>query len=48
MGASGPMALVAALGTLKRGDFYPIPQFSYLEEGMELLITTTGQKIDRN
>jgi 3-oxoacyl-[acyl-carrier-protein] synthase II len=45
MGASGPMALAAALGTLKRGDFYPIPNLANLEEGMELLITLTGKKL---
>ncbi len=45
MGASGPMALVAALGTLQSGNFYPIPNLNHLEEDMDLLITTTGQTL---
>jgi 3-oxoacyl-(acyl-carrier-protein) synthase len=44
-GASGPMALVAALDTLESGNFYPIPNLANLEEGMDLLITTEGQKL---
>jgi 3-oxoacyl-[acyl-carrier-protein] synthase-1 len=44
-GASGPMALVAALNTLESGNFYPIPNLANLEEGMDLLITTAGQKL---
>jgi 3-oxoacyl-[acyl-carrier-protein] synthase II len=43
MGASGPMALVAALKSLKSGYFYPIPNLETLEDGMDLLITTTGK-----
>ncbi|MEM7132525.1 MAG: beta-ketoacyl-[acyl-carrier-protein] synthase family protein [Chloroflexota bacterium] len=43
MGASGPMALIAALGTLQADYFYPIPNLTQLEEGMALRITTEGQ-----
>ena len=45
MGASGPMALVAALGSLKLGYFYPIPNLANLEEGLDLRIVTTGQTL---
>ncbi|MCB0194969.1 MAG: beta-ketoacyl-[acyl-carrier-protein] synthase family protein [Anaerolineae bacterium] len=45
MGASGPMSLVAALGTLKSGYFYPIPNLNRLEEGVDLFITKTGQTL---
>jgi 3-oxoacyl-[acyl-carrier-protein] synthase II len=46
MGASGPMALTAALGTLKSGYFYPIPNLVNLEEGMDLQITTKGRPLN--
>ncbi len=46
MGASGPMALVAALGTFQSNYFYPIPNLESLEAGMELRFTTMGQIID--
>jgi 3-oxoacyl-(acyl-carrier-protein) synthase len=45
MGASGPMALAAALGTLESGFFYPIPNLVNLEEGLDLRVTTTGQQL---
>jgi 3-oxoacyl-[acyl-carrier-protein] synthase II len=45
MGASGPMSLAAAVGTLKSGNFYPIPNLVHLEEGLDLLISTEGKKI---
>ncbi|MBN1995565.1 MAG: beta-ketoacyl-[acyl-carrier-protein] synthase family protein [Anaerolineae bacterium] len=45
MGASGPMALAAALGALESGYFYPIPNLVNLEEGLDLCITTTGQQL---
>ncbi len=45
MGASGPMSLAAALGSLQHGYFYPIPNLQNLEDGMDLLITTGGQKL---
>ncbi len=46
MGASGPMALVAALSTLESGYFYPIPSLHQPEKGIELLTTPQGQIID--
>ncbi len=46
MGASGPMALVAALGSLQSGYVYPIPNLNQLEEGMELRIKTTGETVE--
>ncbi len=46
LGASGPMALVAALGTLQSGYFYPIPNLKEMEAGMDLRITTTGEIVE--
>jgi len=45
IGASGPMSLVAALETLRVGNFYPIPNLVHLEDGINLLITKTGQTL---
>ncbi len=46
MGASGPMALAAALTSLKSGYFYPIPNLTNPEEGLNLRLTTKGKKLD--
>lgn len=43
MGASGPMSLAAALGSLSNGYVYPIPNLHHLEEGMELNFSTVGR-----
>ena len=45
MGASGPMSLVAALGSLQSGYFYPIPNLNQLDDGVDLRITTEGQML---
>ncbi|MEM7345203.1 MAG: beta-ketoacyl synthase N-terminal-like domain-containing protein [Chloroflexota bacterium] len=46
LGASGPMALVAALGSLETGYFYPIPNLTHLEEGLDIRVTTEGQIVE--
>ena len=43
MGASGPMSLIAALGSFQSGYVYPIPNLAQMEEGIDLYITTAGQ-----
>lgn len=44
MGASGPMSLVAALGSLADGYVYPVPNLQSLEEGIDLNIFTAGER----
>ncbi len=43
MGASGSLALAAALGTFQDGYIYPIPNLTQLDEGMRLRVSQTGQ-----
>lgn len=43
MGASGPMSLAAALGSLAHGFVYPIPNLNQLEEHMALDVSTVGR-----
>jgi 3-oxoacyl-(acyl-carrier-protein) synthase len=40
------MALAAALASLKLGYFYPIPNLANPEEGLDLWLTTKGEKLD--
>ena len=44
MGASGPMSLAAALGSLEHGYVYPIPNLHQLDEKMSLNVSKLGKK----
>ncbi|MFT5193816.1 MAG: 3-oxoacyl-(acyl-carrier-protein) synthase [Candidatus Promineifilaceae bacterium] len=44
MGASGPMSVIAALGSLGSGFVYPVPNLEELEAGMDLRVLTAGEK----
>ena len=44
MGASGPMSVAAALGSLSDGYIYPVPNLEELEDGIDLNIGTVGEK----
>ncbi|MFK7802512.1 MAG: beta-ketoacyl synthase [Anaerolineae bacterium] len=44
MGASGPMSIAAALGSLSDGYVYPVPNLEELEAGIDLKILTAGEK----
>ncbi|MEM8860994.1 MAG: beta-ketoacyl-[acyl-carrier-protein] synthase family protein [Chloroflexota bacterium] len=44
MGASGPMSLAAAIGSLSEGYIYPMPNLVELEDDMDLNILTKGEK----
>ncbi|MBP7961221.1 MAG: beta-ketoacyl-[acyl-carrier-protein] synthase family protein [Caldilineaceae bacterium] len=43
MGASGPMAVAAGLGSLAEGWVYPVPNLGELDQGMDLQIARTGE-----
>lgn len=43
MGASGPLAVAAGLGSLAEGLVYPVPNLRELDEGMDLKIVRTGE-----
>lgn len=47
MGASGPMSLAAALGSLEHGYLYPLPNLRQLEEGIEIDVATHGRLRDQ-
>ena len=44
MGASGPMSLAAAIGSLEHGYAYPIPNLHQLDEKMSLNVSKSGKK----
>ena len=44
MGASGPMSLAAALGSLEHGYLYPLPNLRQLEAEMALDVATHGRQ----
>jgi 3-oxoacyl-(acyl-carrier-protein) synthase len=43
MGASGPLAVAAGLGSLAEGLVYPVPNLGELDEGMALQIARAGE-----
>ena len=46
MGASGPMSLMAALGSLQNGAFYPIPNLDAVDETLDICTTTEGKTLE--
>jgi 3-oxoacyl-(acyl-carrier-protein) synthase len=46
MGASGAFNLAAALGSVRRGDVYPVPNFTAADDGVALNVGTEGRRLE--
>lgn len=45
MGASGAFNILAAIGSLHHGFFYPVPNLGRCDDGVRLNIVTTGERV---